>query len=218
MSAAIQVTEIFESIQGEGRFAGTPALFVRTAGCNLRCSWCDTAFSRETESAEAHLVSDLAERIAASGARHVVATGGEPLLHREAMEELAAALPSVDFEFETNGTIPPTIRRAYYSVSPKPSSAGNDAAVAVQRDVLAAFMEFDSVFKFVVGSEQDWCDMLGTIDMVGIPRGQVYVMPRGTDDRGHREVARTFMPRILEHGFCLSPRLHVWLWGDERGK
>jgi len=218
MSLTIPVCEMFESIQGEGRFAGRHAFFVRTAGCNLDCTWCDTPYSLRAEDGEPQAVERVAEIVAASRARHLVVTGGEPLLHRQAIGALADALPKLAIEFETNGTIAPTIERAYYSVSPKPSSAGNDPERAVRMDVLREFLAYDAVFKFVVGDDNDWRDMMDAIERAGIPSERVWVMPRGRQDAELRATALSLMPRILDHKFNLSPRLHVWLWGDERGK
>lgn len=218
MSRTIPVCEMFGSIQGEGRFAGVHSFFVRTASCNLDCAWCDTPYSLRVEDGEPLAVRDIVDRVLESKARHLVVTGGEPLLYGAALEELAAGLGEVEIEFETNGTIRPTVARAYYSVSPKPTSAEVARDRAIRVDVLQEFLAFDAIFKFVVGEEQDWRDMMDTIGLVGIPAHRVWVMPRGRDIEGLKRTSLAFMPRILENGFNLSPRLHVWLWGDERGR
>ena len=95
------LAEIFESLQGEGRNTGRPCVFVRFAGCNLKCPWCDTDFSRRFETP----LEDLVKEIAAFRARSVVLTGGEPTL-QEGMPELVAALKDAGFwiAVETNGT------------------------------------------------------------------------------------------------------------------
>ena len=97
----MRINEIFYSIQGEGRFTGTPAVFLRFSGCNLRCPFCDTDHSAFEELSEAEIVS----RVGKYPARHLVVTGGEPLLQFQ--ESLARALHREGFfiQVETNGTI-----------------------------------------------------------------------------------------------------------------
>ena len=214
----IPVCEIFESIQGEGRFAGVSAVFLRTAGCNLDCSWCDSTYSLTREDADDLTVEEIASRVVASKARHLVITGGEPLLHQEALMRLAAAVDDIEIEIETNGTIEPRIEGAFYSVSPKLASAQPDGPSAIRAEVLKAFLTVDSIFKFVVSTEEDWQQMLDVVEAVGIPARSVYVMPQGTSDEQIRSSAIVLMPQIIAHGFNFSPRLQVWLWGDERGR
>ena len=72
----MRINEIFYSLQGEGRFTGVPAVFVRLAGCNLRCPFCDTDFTSVTETSAA----DIVREVKRYPARHVVLTGGEPTL------------------------------------------------------------------------------------------------------------------------------------------
>ena len=81
MSAALPVVELFHSIQGEGTRSGEPSTFIRLAGCNLRCVWCDTPYSWSAEgvrAAEQVAIDELASRVRE---RAVVLTGGEPMLH-----------------------------------------------------------------------------------------------------------------------------------------
>src|SRR5438045_4179295 len=87
----MKVAEIFYSIQGEGILTGVPSAFVRTTGCNLRCTWCDSPYTSWRPEGD-HLTTDaILSRLAAFPTRHVVVTGGEPLL-AAGIEELCAAL------------------------------------------------------------------------------------------------------------------------------
>lgn len=97
----MKINEIFYSLQGEGRFTGTAAIFVRLSGCNLRCSFCDTRHDTYTEMSEAEIV----RAIAAYPARHVVITGGEPTLQltRSLVDALHEAGKFV--QIETNGSM-----------------------------------------------------------------------------------------------------------------
>jgi len=96
------LVEIFESLQGEGRNLGRPCVFVRFAGCNLRCPWCDT----DVKSRFSLSRDDLLKEICAFKAKSVILTGGEPTLVKE-MSELVAALKEAGcwIGVETNGTI-----------------------------------------------------------------------------------------------------------------
>jgi len=103
--------ELFYSIQGEGSRAGCPAVFLRLAGCNLSCAWCDTKYSWGRGGAVPE--PELASRIMSFQSPGLVITGGEPLLQTPAIERLLALLPpNLFIEIETNGTIVPTPRLA----------------------------------------------------------------------------------------------------------
>src|SRR3954466_11415865 len=102
----MRIAEIFYSIQGEGRLAGVPSVFIRTSGCNLRCVWCDTPYtSWEPEGQEKTLDGIVAEA-KSYPARHAVITGGEPLLALE-IQDLTERLKSESFHItiETAATI-----------------------------------------------------------------------------------------------------------------
>jgi organic radical activating enzyme len=130
LAALDGVPEIFYTVQGEGASVGRPALFVRTSGCNLECSWCDTPYTwvfspaKAAAHADGRLYSrrasqtrispaELAERIGSTGSTRIVLTGGEPMLQQKSLTEmlvnLKSALPGVIVEVETNGTIEPRL-------------------------------------------------------------------------------------------------------------
>src|SRR6059058_5984627 len=87
----LKIAEIFYSIQGEGRLIGVPSVFIRTSGCNLRCVWCDTPYTSWRPEGQSYSVAKILRELEKYPARHVVITGGEPLLARE-IEELTAEL------------------------------------------------------------------------------------------------------------------------------
>jgi 7-carboxy-7-deazaguanine synthase len=221
----LSVCEIFGSIQGEGRFAGRSAAFVRFAGCTLRCEWCDSAFARDALSAGGEVewldVAEIARRVraAAPRARHIVVTGGEPLLQQTGIAELITLLPAeTSVEIETNGTIAPALDGVLWSVSPKLPSSGNARDDAIRIGVLAEFVNRDSAFKFVVSDEKDWEAMVDLVVAVATPPGRVWVMPQARDAASLRAAALDLMPRIISAGYNFSPRLQLWLWGNERGR
>lgn len=113
-----RVNEIFYSLQGEGFFTGTPAVFLRLSGCNLRCSFCDTDHFASEELTAAEIVA----KAAAHPARHIVVTGGEPTLQLD--DELVSLLHDMGFfiQIETNGTHPVPEGVDWITCSPKPDS------------------------------------------------------------------------------------------------
>ncbi len=118
----IAINKIYYSIQGEGFHTGTPAIFIRIAGCNLSCSYCDTDFSlRESLTYESIL-----ERIARFPAELVILTGGEPTIQAEALRELVTLLHRNKYyvALETNGTSPDTMGVDWVTVSPKLTQGG----------------------------------------------------------------------------------------------
>lgn len=100
--SAMRINEIFYSIQGEGRYTGTPAVFVRFAGCNLRCSFCDTEFETYTEMTEDEIVS----AVRSYPATHVILTGGEPTLQLTSSLLQLFEAQGLLVHIETNGTHP----------------------------------------------------------------------------------------------------------------
>lgn len=124
---SIKVYECFQSVQGEGSTIGTPAYFLRTAGCNLQCPWCDTKYAIDPNSSVSKFIpiKSLAGDINATGLDNVVYTGGEPLIQWKQLfklsEELRPGITSIIIE--TNGTrFPPldeSLTKMFFVVSPK---------------------------------------------------------------------------------------------------
>ncbi len=116
----VRISEIFYSIQGEGRFIGTPSVFIRTSGCNLRCVWCDTPYTSWTPEGEDWTIKEVLREVRKYSARHIVITGGEPLLAAE-IQELAATLKraGAHITIETAATIFKPVACDLMSLSPK---------------------------------------------------------------------------------------------------
>lgn len=209
--------EIFYSLQGEGPRIGSPAVFLRLAGCNLRCRWCDTKYSwgEGIPISEA----EAAERILAFGSPGLVITGGEPLLQQAALQNLLERLPrELSIEVETNGTLfpeEPLLHRIdQWNVSPKLDHAGNDSSLALQPDVLETFAALPNAwFKFVVESENDWA----AIEQLHLPQQRIILMPCAAN----RETLTASAPAVAElcirHRVRYGHRLHVSLWSDAKG-
>ena len=230
--------EIFASLQGEGPSIGLPVAFVRLSRCNLACTWCDTAYTwRFTGDNRPHRdgiaferkanqvtlsPEDTAARIAALGQKRLVITGGEPLLQAGALAEMLAHLPDISVEIETNGTVAPParldIRVDQYNVSPKLAHSGNPADLALLPERLDAWASEPRAFlKFVVASPEDVAEVVALQQRYRFRPGQVFLMPEGTDSATLRERQAWLSELCLKHGFRMSDRLHIHLYGDTRG-
>lgn len=230
--------EIFASLQGEGRSAGLPCTFVRLSRCNLACTWCDTAYTWRFEgdnrphrdglaferSANQVMLSeeDTAARIMALGGNRLVITGGEPLLQGAGLARMVALLEGHAVEIETNGSVQPHPALdpmvAQYNVSPKLGHSGNPAELALVPERLAAWAKDPRAwFKFVVASPADVEEVAALVSAHDLPRERVMLMPEGTDSATLRGRESWLAPLCLEHGFGMSDRLHIHLYGDTRG-
>ncbi|WFL78093.1 7-carboxy-7-deazaguanine synthase QueE [Altererythrobacter arenosus] len=230
--------EIFASLQGEGPSVGMPVAFVRLSRCNLACTWCDTAytwhfegdnrphrdgraFDRKANQVTLE-VAEVAALILALGQKRLVITGGEPLMQGNALAELAEALPDMSIEIETNGTtkapVRLDIRVDQYNVSPKLAHSGNEAELALIPERLDTYAtDPRAFFKFVVASPEDVNEVLALQRRYRFKPGHVFLMPEGTDSATLRQREAWLAPLCLEHGFRMSDRLHIHLYGDTRG-
>lgn len=226
--------EIFATVQGEGTSAGVPSVFVRLAECNLRCSWCDTKYTwdwsshdRQAETMELP-VDEVATRAlaeAGAGVRNAVFTGGEPLLQQAELAPLGERLRAEGFrlEVETNGTIVPSDAMSavidQWNVSPKLSTSGNADRARLRGSALAFFAERpNAFFKLVQTSAADLVETEALVTDLGVPRSRVMLVPEGTDPTTLAERSRTLAEVCQKGGYRLGTRLHVFLWGQERGR
>jgi organic radical activating enzyme len=237
--------QIFESIQGEGRSIGVPSTFIRLADCNLACSWCDvpetwrfagsdaadmphdydTLYDKDVETVVTR-VNEIATAVANLRPRNVVITGGEPLLQQRAFNRLIPEILQHDdqftFEVETNGTIVPSndavrfIRQ--FNVSPKLAGSGNNLKRRNNVKALQTFAQLESAdFKFVVSNDDDIAEVLTLVDSFNIPPRRVFIMPEGITREAIEDGQRELVDYCLNHGFTLTNRLHLTLFGNKRG-
>lgn len=224
------VSEVFgPTFQGEGPSAGRRAGFVRLGRCNLDCRWCDTPYTwdwqRYDPAAELRRepVADIVERLAAMAPEIVVVTGGEPLLQARRLVPLLEACRDRGWpvEVETNGTRAPDPALvslvARWNVSPKLANSGVAAGVRIRPDALAALLATGrAVFKFVVTGEGDLDEVAALVADHHLE--PVWLMPEGTDAATVLDRLRRLADPALARGWNVTPRLHVLLWGDERGR
>jgi 7-cyano-7-deazaguanosine (preQ0) biosynthesis protein QueE len=224
----LTVAEVFgPTLQGEGPSLGRRCAFVRLGGCNLDCSWCDTPYTwdwrryrpeRELRRLDTAAVLSAVE---AMGVDMLVVTGGEPLLQARSLLPLLAGAGERGWrvEVETNGTIAPppelAARVAAFNVSPKLANSGIEEAVRIRPAALAALRDGGrAVFVVTGASDLDEVAALAAAHRLE----PVFVMPEGTTAEVVLERMRDLAGPALERGFHLTPRLHILLWGDQRGR
>lgn len=226
----MKIAELFYSIQGEGLLLGVPSFFVRTTGCNLRCTWCDTPYTSWTpEGTEMSIASIVAAAQEHKG-RHVVITGGEPMI-APAIVELSQAFRTAGFHItiETAGTVFQPVECDLMSISPKLANstpherdggrwAAQHERLRIQPDVLRQLTQhFNFQLKFVFQSETDLTEINELVRTLSAPADSVLLMPEGTTPALMRERGLILAEVCKQTGYRMSPRLHVDLWGDRRG-
>ena len=223
--------EIFHSLQGEGVTAGTPSVFLRLGMCNLTCVWCDTKYSWDWDSYdyEREVVSlsleEAEERVLRFECPHLVITGGEPLMQQKALALLALSLKSQEFycEVETNGTLVPGPEMveavSQWNVSPKLDNSGNEPERREVPEALRFFRGLDTAyFKFVIVEPADVEEVSVLAGRYEIPSERVILMPEGVTRQAVESRGQWLAQACTERGFRFSTRLHILLWGDERGR
>ena len=227
------ISEIFYSLQGEGELTGVPSVFIRTSGCNLRCNWCDTPYASWQPEGKQMTVGEIVAAIRCHPARHVVLTGGEPMIAPD-IHALAIALKKLDYHLtiETAATIVPAgIACDLASLSPKLKNSSPDErlddtwrikheTLRWQPEVVRAWLDRGGYqLKFVVTQEADILEieMLLASLRQDIPRAKVLLMPEGTTVEVLRARAGWLAELCKTRGYRYAPRLHVELYGNKRG-
>jgi 7-carboxy-7-deazaguanine synthase len=227
---SLKISEIFESIQGEGINIGNPSVFLRTALCNLTCNWCDTKYTWDWKNYDYTIevkemqMSDIKDQIEKYGKNHLVITGGEPLLQQEGLAKLLDELDSHYFvEVETNGTIKPNLelqeRINQWNVSPKLSSSGNKLGSYEKDECYRFFAGLDNAyFKYVTKDEKDLQEIERLIQKYSLPRKRVQLMPQASNKTDLYTMGPVIKELSTVNNLGYTSRLHVELWGNERGK
>jgi 7-carboxy-7-deazaguanine synthase len=228
----MRLSELFYSIQGEGKLVGVPSVFVRASGCNLRCTWCDTPYASWEPEGDDVPVGEIVQKIAASSARHVVLTGGEPMIMPDVLE-LCTALKAAGHHLtiETAATVWKDVPLDLASLSPKLANStptereGGRFAAAHERqrlnfDVIQRFIDAAPEFqlKFVVAAPADLEEIEQVLRRLrDWEPADVLLMPEGTDapTLGGRSEWIGEICKTKGYRFC--PRLHVLMYGNTRG-
>ncbi len=227
----LRVAEVYSSVQGEGRLTGTPSVFIRTSGCNLRCGFCDTRFASWEPEGDDWPVARLLDWVRDADEQHVVVTGGEPLLFPE-MVEFSRGLAELGrhITFETAGTLHLPVACDLMSISPKLSNSRPTAGISPQaqarheaarhqpRVVERLTADYDYQLKFVVATPADArevLDYLSEFPLLDLDR--VLLMPEGTECERLQQIALWLQPFCAQHGLRFCPRRHIEWFGNRRG-
>lgn len=253
MSDTLQVSEIFYTCQMEGPYLGHPAVFLRLAQCNLHCSWygsiCDTfytwnwgdgtpnqhgATAIEKDEVKVKTLEDIHSEIVKYNCKHLVISGGEPLIWQKKLVPLLERIRSTPtwpewiIEVETNGTIPPNDAFwpmiTQFNVSPKLASSSNEQrlrdrpqAISKFVDILHACLKPSIVFKYVVAKPEDVQEVMQLVQKYNIPRENVILMAEGYTHEEQMKKSQWVIELCKQHGFRYTPRAHISVYGPKRG-
>jgi len=238
----MRIAEIFRSLQGEGRLTGTESVFVRASGCNLRCWYCDTPYASWQPEGEELTVVQIVGRVEelarpggerGAAVRHVVLTGGEPMMFAE-LVPLSEALHRGGYHItvETAGTLYLPVACDLMSISPKLSNSlpGNarrglssSSSKKELRPIFSAVLrrlvaEYDYQVKLVIDRPEDIEEAEQFLAAFPeIDRGRGMLMPQGTEPAELQEKARWIEPYCRQHGLLFCPRRQIEWFGLRRG-
>lgn len=212
-------------MQGEGRYIGVPAIFVRTGKCNLACSWCDTPYTWKKGEEDYRslpwetILKTVKNLIQKTKTQHLVITGGEPMLHQDCIRFLRENLPHVFMEVETNGTIPSMLSDGtvdHFTISPKLHNSRNAwykknlrTRGDVLKFVIARPSDVDDVETFLKQDERE--------NAVSWKKQNIYLMPEGKTTQAINEKAKWLTEICRKKGYRFTTRLHILLFGNKRG-
>jgi 7-carboxy-7-deazaguanine synthase len=232
----LNVSEIFYSLQGEGFLTGVPSIFIRIAGCPLRCKFCDTGYAADAKAGKKLSINQILKQIKKYPTKYVVITGGEPMICPQ-MSLLCKALKKYHITIETSGIkFAGSLKCDLMSISPKLSNAyfkSSDKKIYLKIDELQKLIKkYNYQLKFVIEKEKDITEVSKILEGIDsrlrgndtkkksstIDRSKVMLMPQAKNPAEYRK--RSFLVSRLckKYGFVFSPRLHIMLWGNKRGK
>lgn len=231
----VRIAEVYSSIQGEGQFAGTPSVFVRTTGCNLRCWFCDTPFTSWHPEGSQVAVAELVRQVQTFDIEHIVLTGGEPLLQPDCVSLCEQLLAEGHFvTIETAGTVYRPAPASLMSISPKlanssPIRAGSieagrwqtrhersRSAPEVIRQLIAA-AEYQ--FKFVVDEPSDLAEITAYLaNWPQVAGERVWLMPQARTREELTARSIWLESEASRLGYRFSSRWQIAQFGNQRGK
>ena len=228
---SVLISETFSSRQGEGKLTGTESFFIRTSGCNLRCWFCDTPYASWDARGEKQSIAALLAEARGSGVRHVVLTGGEPLLP-SAATKLSTSLMEAGFHLtiETAGTIDKPIACDLLSLSPKLEASTPDQddhprwhelhqkrrlPLATMRNLIEAAKDFQ--LKFVVAEPSQFDEIRSVSAALDVGNQDVFIMPQGVTIEQMDAAQEWLRPWCESAGYQYCDRMQIRWFGNRRG-
>ncbi len=222
----MNVLEIYASIQGEGPWTGLPYIFLRLAGCNLQCPWCDTKYSLSPVSGTDMSVTEVVDKIKELGFPRVCITGGEPLLQSGEVMDVIKRLPSISFSIETNGSESVDQFMNYWNVivdmdfkcpSAIQQNWGFDGDyVELARKNLSKLRHIDTV-KFVISNREDYEFAKSIATTLSVYRTPIVIFsPVDASPKLAQNIVRWMLEDRL-HDVRLGIQVHKVIWGNKRG-
>jgi len=225
----MKISEIFYSLQGEGALASVPSVFIRLAGCPLRCRWCDTKYAWEESAGTEYSIEEIVDVAGQWESKYIVITGGEPMIADELSNLCKALKPLAEhITIETAGiAYVPDLLCNLMSISPKLSNSVPQEAklAALHSDwrldsaVLKELIDHhDYQLKFVVDSIGDIDEIYETLADVGpVKTDKIFLMPQAVNRSEYIEKSQMVAKLCKQTGFSFSPRLQILLWDNQRG-
>ena len=229
----LSIAEIFYSIQGEGQTVGTPAYFIRLAGCNLKCGYgpeatwrCDSieVWQKGKIMSFDRIAEELDLTTIHKGA-HLIFTGGEPLLQQQRIAEFIGYLHdecdcNPIIEVETNATILPNFYLRtlvnYWNVSPKLNNSGMELTRRINIIALRSLSQLNTMFKFVVSDIEDWDEIVSDY-LPHINRSQIWLMPAADNRQKLERVSEWLVELCKAEVLHFSTRLQIAIWNKTTG-
>lgn len=227
----MKIAEVYKSVQGEGMLTGTPSVFIRASGCNLRCWFCDTPFASWQPEGIDYAVDEIVAEVEEWDCRHVVVTGGEPMLFAELIplcEKLRAQGRHITIE--TAGTLYLPVQCDLMSISPKLAGSGPNATAhphwsrrherqRFRPQVIRQLLDdFDYQLKFVIDTENDVASVVEFMaHFPDIHNDRVLLMPQGKTQDELARRAEWISDACHERGWTFCPRMQIQWFGPVRG-
>ena len=227
----MKISEIFYSIQGEGKLAGVPSVFIRTTGCNLRCTWCDSPCTSWEPEGEMLTIDQILDRVSDHATMYVVLTGGEPMIAPD-VGELTRRLEDGGYHItiETAATVWKDVVCDLSSISPKLGNSTpwerDDSRWAethehnrINLETIRRFMDLaDYQLKFVIDQPEDLREIDRLLAQIGTyDPSNVLLMPQAVTPKEVAERSRWIVEICKHRGFRYCPRLQISLYGNIRG-
>ena len=226
----MKIVEIFYSLQGEGALAGKPSIFIRLAGCPLRCKWCDTKYAWHARCGDDLSIDEIMMQVSQYDCRYVVITGGEPFVNSD-LPDLLCELKDKDkyITVETAGIeFVAALPIDLLSISPK---LANSTPIEIElaamheknrlnKDAIVSLVKsYNCQIKFVVDSADDLPEIKQILSDCDITpsMADIMLMPQAADVDEYIEKSRLIAELCIKEGLSFSPRLHTLLWGNKRG-